>query len=260
MRTTKLSVNLNKFALIRNSRDTNTPNLLTMARRAIEAGVDGITVHPRPDERHTRYNDVVELSRLCREYPHIEFNVEGYPGPAFMDVVLRTRPDQCTLVPDGPDQKTSDHGCDMVNDAATLYPVIKRLTDAGIRVSCFVDADEANIDAAPLSGTQRVELYTEPWARAYATENEHHWYCRFREAALRARKNGLGINAGHDLNLTNLAAFLTIPAILEVSIGHAIVVESFDFGFEETLRRYLAILDAAGAPPANDSDYGTSGT
>jgi len=239
---TRLSVNLNKFALLRNARGTDCPNLAGMATRAIAAGVDGITVHPRPDERHTRYADVYELAELCRGHENIEFNVEGNPVPRFLAVVRETRPDQCTLVPDAPGQITSDHGYDMVRDAAALKPVVEDLKSHGIRVSCFIDADSAQIEAAPSSGTDRVELYTEPYARAFGTAGLDAVLGQFRDAALCAQQLGLGVNAGHDLNLDNLGTFLSIPGILEVSIGHAIVVESFDYGFEDTLKRYLEII------------------
>lgn len=239
---TKLSVNLNKIALLRNARGTNYPNVLDFARRAIAAGADGITVHPRPDQRHATYRDVAELAALCREHDQVEFNVEGNPIPKFVEVVEEHTPDQCTLVPDTPGQITSDHGYDMVRDAEGLRPLIEDLKGAGIRVSCFVDADLKQIEAAPASGTDRVELYTEPYAHSFGSPESEGILEQFRTAAARAQELGLGVNAGHDLNLDNLARFLTIPGILEVSIGHAICVESFDYGFEETLRRYLAIV------------------
>jgi pyridoxine 5-phosphate synthase len=239
---TKLSVNLNKFALIRNSRDTDNPNVCGMALRAIQAGVHGITVHPRPDQRHTRYSDVEDLSRLTGSHPDVEFNVEGNPGADFLEIVGRTRPDQCTLVPDAPDQLTSDHGWDLDQDAEKAKPVVKQLQDLGIRVSLFMDPVAEQIDIARSIGADRVELYTEPYARAFGTDAEDEVWGRFETAASHATSIGLGVNAGHDLNLRNLPRFLTIPGILEVSIGHAIVVESFDHGLEDTIRRYLEIV------------------
>jgi pyridoxine 5-phosphate synthase len=239
---TKLSVNLNKFALIRNSRDTDNPNVCGMALRAIQAGVHGITIHPRPDQRHTRYSDVEDLSRLTGSHPDVEFNVEGNPGADFLEIVGRTRPDQCTLVPDAPDQLTSDHGWDLAQDAEKAKPVVKQLQDLGIRVSLFMDPVAEQIDIARSIGADRVELYTEPYARAFGTDAEDEVWGWFETAASHATSIGLGVNAGHDLNLRNLPRFLTIPGILEVSIGHAIVVESFDHGFEDTIRRYLDIV------------------
>ena len=242
---TKLSVNLNKFALLRNSRDTDYPNVLTMARRGIASGVHGITVHPRPDQRHTRYSDVRDLSRLTGEHPAIEFNVEGNPVPEFLEIVEETRPDQCTLVPDAPDQLTSDHGWDLETEGERVAPLIRRLQDAGIRVSLFMSPVPEQIDVAKSIGADRIELYTEPYARAYGGEESGDIWSRFERAATHACDIGLGVNAGHDLNLGNLARFLEIPGILEVSIGHAIVVESFDYGFEGTLERYLKIMEAS---------------
>ncbi len=242
---TKLSVNLNKFALLRNSRDTDHPNVLTMARRAIASGVHGITVHPRPDQRHTRYSDVRDLSRLTAGHAEVEFNVEGNPVPEFVEIVEATRPDQCTLVPDAPDQLTSDHGWNLETDRERVEPLIRRMQSAGIRVSLFMDPVPAQIDIVRSIGADRIELYTQPYARAWGGEESDGIWSRFERAAAHARDIGLGVNAGHDLNLQNLARFLEIPGILEVSIGHAIVVESFDYGFEGTLERYLKIIEAS---------------
>jgi pyridoxine 5-phosphate synthase len=236
---TKLSVNLNKFALLRNSRGTDFPNLISMARRCIAAGVHGITVHPRPDQRHIRYADVAELAGLLNDHPGVEFNIEGNPIPVFLEVVHRNRPDQCTLVPDSPAQLTSDHGWDLKNEGERVWPIIAELQRAGIRVSLFMDPDLSQMDIARSVGTDRIELYTEPYARAFGTPKQDEVLAPFRRAALHAQKIGLGVNAGHDLNQQNLATFLTIPGILEVSIGHAIVVESFDCGLEATLCMYL---------------------
>ena len=239
---TKLSVNVNKFALLRNSRDTDYPNLCDMSRRAIGAGAHGITVHPRPDQRHIRYSDVARLAELTAQHPGVEFNIEGNPVRDFIEIVLKVPPDQCTLVPDDPDQLTSDHGWDLRRDAARLAPVIRDLQQAGVRVSLFMDPAPDQINLVPSTGAERIELYTEPYARAFGTADEDEVWERFAKAASHAETLGLGVNAGHDLNLQNLPRFLKIPGILEVSIGHAIVVESFDYGFEETLRRYLEIV------------------
>jgi pyridoxine 5-phosphate synthase len=239
---TRLSVNVNKFALLRNSRDTDYPNLETMARRAIAAGVHGITVHPRPDQRHIRYSDVPVLGALTAKHDGVEFNIEGNPTPEFLDLVEQARPDQATLVPDDPGQLTSDHGWNMDSSVESLGPVVDRLKNAGIRVSLFMDPSTEWIDRVPDVGADRIELYTEPYARAFGTSEAGTTWDRFRAAADHARSIGLGVNAGHDLNLDNLGRFLEIEGVLEVSIGHAIVVESFDYGFEGTLERYLKLV------------------
>ena len=238
---TRLSVNVNKFALLRNSRGRDYPSVVGMARRAIEAGVQGITVHPRPDERHIRRLDVPELSALVADHAGVEFNIEGYPSPEFVDMVVDVGPDQCTLVPDAPDQLTSDHGWQLEATGEVVRPIIERFKGAGIRVSLFLDPVREEIDRARAVGTDHIELYTEPYAESFGTGSEDGEWQRFADGAAYAQKVGLGVNAGHDLNLDNLSRFLTISGILEVSIGHAIVVESFDHGFEETLRRYLTI-------------------
>lgn len=239
---TSLSVNVNKFALLRNSRDTDSPNLRTMAARAIQAGAHGITVHPRPDQRHIRYADVPVLSELVRQHPGVEYNIEGNPTADFIRIVLENPPHQVTLVPDDPGQLTSDHGWDILKEHKRLLPIVEEFKERGIRVSLFMDAWLDQIDPVPMTGADRIELYTAPYADAFGTEREEAVWRRFDAAATRARELGLGVNAGHDLNLQNLGRFLEIEGILEVSIGHAIVVESFDYGFEETLRRYLEIV------------------
>ena len=242
---TKLSVNLNKFALIRNARGTDFPNLEKMGRRTIAAGVHGLTVHPRPDQRHIRYDDVPVLRSLCSEFGAIEYNIEGNPEGAFIDLVLDNPPDQCTLVPDDPNQLTSDHGWNIDTRGGDLATMVQRFQSAGIRVSLFMDPDPEQIKKVSDTGAERIELYTEPYAKAYGTAEETAVWEQFAKAAETAKECGLGINAGHDLNLDNLGRFLTIPNILEVSIGHAIVVESFDYGYEDTLRRYLDIVNAS---------------
>ncbi|MFT5113005.1 MAG: pyridoxine 5-phosphate synthase [Parasphingorhabdus sp.] len=239
---TKLSVNLNKFALIRNARGTDFPNVEGMARRTIAAGGHGITVHPRPDERHIKYADVPVLAGVCKEFKSIEYNIEGNPEGDFIDLVLQNRPDQCTLVPDDPNQLTSDHGWDIATHGERLKPLIAKFQDHGIRVSLFMDPEPEQIRRAADTGAQRIELYTEPYADAFGTDSQTEVWEQFALAAECAVQNGLGLNAGHDLNLANLKEFLRIPDILEVSIGHAIVVESFDHGYEETLRRYLELV------------------
>ena len=239
---TKLSVNVNKFALLRNSRDTDYPNVTRMAERAIAAGAHGITVHPRPDQRHIRYSDVHELSALTRHHPDVEFNIEGNPIADFLEIVGEVRPDQCTLVPDDPNQLTSDHGWNLEEDCNSLVPIVNDLQSAGVRVSLFMEPVREQIDRVRSVGVRRIELYTEPYARAFGTSDEDAVWNRFAEAADHAESLGIGVNAGHDLNLKNLPKFLAIKLIEEVSIGHAIVVESFDHGFEGTLARYMKII------------------
>ncbi len=239
---TKLSVNLNKIALLRNSRGSNYPNLLEMAKRAIAAGVHGITVHPRPDQRHITYQDCYDLSRLLQDYKGIEFNIEGNPIPAFLEIIEETRPAQCTLVPDSPDQLTSDHGWNLDKEGKRLIPIIQSLQSMGVRVSLFLETDLQQIDQAKEIGTDRIEFYTEAYAKAFNGAEKNYIFNNFLQAAKHACSIGLEVNAGHDLNLQNLSLFLTIPEILEVSIGHAIMVESFDYGFEETLKKYLEII------------------
>jgi pyridoxine 5-phosphate synthase len=252
---TQFSVNLNKFALIRNSRGTNTPDVAAIARRCIAAGVDGITVHPRPDQRHARYQDVHDLARLVRSrpdaranHPAVELNIEGNPVPAFLDVVLAARPHQCTLVPDTEGQLTSDHGWNVVADRQRLLPVIASLREAGIRTSLFLDPIPEQVAAAKDVGADRIELYTEPYAVAFGTPAQDETLSRFAAAAAQAARLGLGVNAGHDLNQHNLGTFLAlVPGVLEVSIGHAVVCDALDHGLEVTLGRYLSIVRGTGA-------------
>jgi pyridoxine 5-phosphate synthase len=239
---TKLSVNLNKFALLRNARGTDFPNLRHMAQRTIAAGAHGLTIHPRPDQRHATYADCHVLSDLLKDNDDVEFNIEGNPVPKFLEVVTAVKPDQCTLVPDASDQLTSDHGWDLIKDEERLRPIIESLHAEGIRVSLFMDAEPEQIARARDIGADRIELYTEPYAQAFGTSSQQDVFQAFYDTAVHAHGLGLGVNAGHDLNLANLAHFLSIPNILEVSIGHAIVVEAFDYGYEDTLRRYLDII------------------
>lgn len=238
---TKLSVNINKIALLRNSRGRNFPDVRAFAERCLSLGAHGITLHPREDQRHARYDDVVELFALCKERD-CELNVEGYPSKQFLDVVERVRPAQCTLVPDAPGQLTSDHGWDIHQQAPLLKPVIARLSSLGIRVSLFVDHDYRHLDAACEVGADRIELYTEPYAEHYGTELGAAIFDRCRVTAENARALGLGVNAGHDLNLQNLQRFLEIPRILEVSIGHALIVECIETGVENVIGRYVDIV------------------
>ena len=238
---TILSVNVNKIALLRNSRGRNFPDVLLFVRRLIGMGVKGITVHPRQDERHVTRQDVVDITALLREFPGLEFNIEGYPSPEFMDLIVRARPAQCTLVPDAPDQLTSDHGWDVRVNAALLRNVLEQLRCLGVRSSLFLDPSVESVEQVREIGPDRIELYTEAYACAFGTPQEAAVFESYRAAAQRASELGIGLNAGHDLDLHNLARFLQIPAILEVSIGHALVVESLEQGIDNVVRQYLAI-------------------
>lgn len=236
---TKLSVNINKIATIRNARGGNTPDLLRVAQDAERFGAQGITVHPRPDERHIRYQDVYDLKPLVKT----EFNIEGNPKvQKFIDLVMDVRPEQVTLVPDGDNQITSDHGWDTVTHKDYLIDTIARFKAAGIRTSIFVDADLKMIEGAKATGTDRIELYTEEYARLYSTQKETA-INPFSEAARLATTLGLGVNAGHDLSLENLAYFQQhVENLLEVSIGHALISDALYYGLENTIQLYLRQL------------------
>jgi pyridoxine 5-phosphate synthase len=243
---THLSVNINKVALLRNSRGRDYPSVAWFSERCLALGAHGITLHPRPDQRHARYSDVHELRRLVERFPGTELNVEGNPTPDFLDVVIAAKAHQCTLVPDAPGQLTSDHGWDLRAEAARLEPILARLRQAGIRSSLFIDYDSPDLALARQLGADRVELYTEPYAHHYENAAKR---ARMREgfvrAAAAAQAAGLGVNAGHDLNLDNLALFVGIPGILEVSIGHALIVECLSFGLPHVIESYLRIVRAA---------------
>ncbi len=240
---TKFSINLNKIALLRNSRGRNYPDLLAFARRCLTLGVHGITVHPRPDERHVRYSDVPALARLLQEFPHAELNIEGNPSPRFVALVLEAQPHQVTLVPDADDQLTSDHGWDAVRDLAELRRVVAVFRDAKIRTSLFMDPVPEQVEAASRTGAERIELYTEAYASSYGSSRQSAVIARYADAARQAAALGLGVNAGHDLNLDNLPTFLReVPDVLEVSIGHAVVCECLELGLKTVLERYLDIV------------------
>lgn len=245
--TTKLSVNLNKVALLRNARTIGIPSVLHAAQVCIDAGAQGITVHPRPDERHIRRQDVFELSELLKDFPDVEFNIEGNPFAEFMELVLKVKPTQCTLVPDSPEAFTSDHGWDLKGaEAERLRPIISRLKSEGIRTSLFMETDLEQIGLAREVGADRVELYTEPYAAAYASgAGVEETLEQFRYAAEKAQSLWLGVNAGHDLNLQNLGLFCTIPNVLEVSIGHALISDALEMGLAHAVRAYLSILAEA---------------
>jgi len=242
---TVLSVNVNKIALLRNSRGRDFPSVIEFAKRVIGLGVKGITVHPRPDERHITRRDIRELTSFLADYPGVEFNIEGYPSEDFMELVLNAKPDQCTLVPDAPDQLTSDHGWDISAHESLLSNVLGRLRDADIRSSIFLDPDVEMVERVPSVGADRIELYTESYAQAFGSESQDAVLEKYRAAALRASQLGLGLNAGHDLDLANHGGFLTIPSILEVSIGHALIVESLHQGVDKVIARYLALCAEA---------------
>jgi len=242
---TRLSVNLNKVALLRNSRNIGIPNVLRAAELSVGAGAHGVTVHPRPDRRHIRPSDVYDLADFLKNYPQVEFNIEGNPFPEFLEMARRIKPAQCTLVPDGPDAITSDHGWDLDQEGQWLAPIIAELRDLGARVSIFMDADSAQWGKARELGADRVELYTQPYAEAFARNDFDTVFEKYAVAAKAAHSAGLGVNAGHDLNLQNLGKFCEIPGILEVSIGHALVADALEMGMAEAVRAYLRVLTAA---------------
>ncbi len=248
-----LSVNLNKIALIRNSRDTTNPSVTEHARMCVAAGADGITVHPRPDQRHIRASDCFELAAMLT----VEFNIEGNPVagprrsdragvgdyPGFMQLVKDIRPAQCTLVPDGDNQLTSDHGFDLKRDGEQVAPLVAELKALGIRTSLFMDPDPEQIRLAAQLGADRIELYTESYARAYRDQADlEAVFRRFVVAAETAAEAGLGLNAGHDLDLDNLPRFATVPGLLEVSIGHALTVDAIRMGLANAVSAYQRAL------------------
>lgn len=250
---TALSINLNKIALLRNSRDTDYPSVTAHAQMCIDAGADGITVHPRPDQRHIRADDCFALARMLS----VEFNIEGNPFagplrsarrdvsdyPGFLEIARAVKPAQCTLVPDSDAQLTSDHGFDLRADGERLAPVIAQLQQWGIRVSLFMDPDPEQIHLAQQIGADRIELYTGPYAQAFAAgHNLESVFGRFYRAAETAAELGIGLNAGHDLNLHNLAHFAAVPQLLEVSIGHAFTVDAIELGLSHAVRAYQRCL------------------
>lgn len=236
---TQLSVNINKIALLRNARGSNLPNLIQAAKDIESYGAQGITVHPRPDQRHIRYDDVP----LLRAVVSTEFNIEGKPDRAFMDLVLANAPHQCTLVPDAENQLTSDHGWDTVGQSAELREVVQALKQRGIRCAVFVDPVAKMIEGAKAAGCDRVELYTGPFAHDYPKDPQQAVKA-YSEAARVANEIGIGINAGHDLNLENLRFFKAhCPQLLEVSIGHALIADALYYGLENTVKMYLRQLN-----------------
>lgn len=261
---TALSVNLNKIALLRNSREGNYPCVVEHAKICLDAGADGITVHPRPDQRHIRPHDVLQLAELVRPLSGIEFNVEGNPFagaqaftgaesdtacdyPGFMELIAQSRPDQCTLVPDSDDQLTSDHGFDMHTSGDKLLPIIEQLHTLGCRVSLFMDPEPEHIRLAKQVGADRIEFYTGPYAEAFKQQSTdlETLVDKYRAATEVALDVGLELNAGHDLNLHNLERFLAIGPIDEVSIGHALTVDAIAMGMAEAVKRYARICHRA---------------
>ena len=243
---TALSVNLNKVALVRNTRHLGIPSVTRAATLCLQAGAAGITVHPRPDQRHIRPQDVNDLHQLLTAWPGREFNIEGNPFHNLMDHVRALRPHQVTFVPDSEGQFTSDHGWRFPEDAQRLKPLIDECHALGVRVSLFMDADADQMAAAKAVGADRVELYTEPYAAAFGGPEQSTQLARFRSAAEAALATGLELNAGHDLNRDNLTPFLReVPGVLEVSIGHALIADALELGYADTVRAYNRCIDQA---------------
>jgi pyridoxine 5-phosphate synthase len=248
---TALSVNLNKVALLRNTRHLGIPSVTKAARLVLEAGAQGITVHPRPDARHIRADDVTDLAALLRAWPQVEFNIEGNPFHNLMDVIRAVRPHQATFVPDSVGQFTSDHGWRFPDDAERLRPLIEETRALGVRVSLFMDPLPEMMAAARAVGADRVELYTEGYASAWGTPQQAEVLDRYVRTADAALAAGLGLNAGHDLNRDNLTDFLrAVPGVQEVSIGHALIADALELGYTETIRDYQRCIQRAFAPRA----------
>jgi pyridoxine 5-phosphate synthase len=238
-RLTALSVNVNKVAQLRNARHLNIPNVVNAARLCLEAGANGITVHPRPDERHIRAHDVHDIAALMEQWPQAEYNIEGNPFQNLMAFVRAVKPHQCTFVPDSEEQFTSDHGWDLAADGERLRPLIAECQALGVRVSLFMDPLPEAMPLARAVGAHRVELYTEPYAAAHGKPAQVAQLARFTAAATAAHAQGLGVNAGHDLNRDNLSDFLrAVPGVSEVSIGHALIADALELGLSETVRAY----------------------
>lgn len=242
---TALSVNVNKVALLRNTRHLGIPSVTRAAEICLQAGAQGITIHPRPDERHIRAQDVHDLHALLKAWPRAEFNIEGNPTQNLMEFIRATRPHQATFVPDSEDQFTSDHGWSFPQDAERLKPLIAECRALGVRVSLFMDPIPGQMAAARAVGADRVELYTEPYAAAWGKAEQEYQLQAYASAAQAALDAGLGINAGHDLNRDNLPAFVArVPGLAEVSIGHALIADALELGYAETVRAYQAAIDA----------------
>lgn len=246
MQSTHLSVNLNKVALIRNTRHLGIPSLIRAANQCLEAGASGITLHPRPDERHIRTHDVADIASMMKDWPVKELNIEGNPLQNLMGFVRKYQPNQATFVPDSEGQFTSDHGWSPEHDSTKLRPLIAEAKALGVRVSLFMDAEASSMAWAKSVGADRVELYTEPYAAAWGTPQQSAQLKRFADAAQAAIDAGLQVNAGHDLNLANLTAFVQqVPGVQEVSIGHALIADALEMGYSETVKAYLRCIHAA---------------
>ena len=236
---TNLSVNINKIALLRNSRGRDYPNVVNFAKKFIDLGVHGITVHPRQDERHITMQDAYDLGLYFKGLDGPELNIEGYPSDDFLDLVENVKPHQCTLVPDAPNQLTSDHGWELNKDMSLVRNSILRLQKSNIRTAIFLDPDLEQVDLVPKTNVDRIELYTESFASSFGTAQNKAVFEQFQAAAIRAQELGIGVNAGHDLDLKNLAKFLEIGNVLEVSIGHVLTIECIEFGMHTVIKRYL---------------------
>ena len=248
-RLTALSVNVNKVAQLRNTRHLGIPSVVNAATWCLQAGCDGITVHPRPDERHIRAHDVYEIAALLKDWPQAEYNIEGNPFQNLMGFVRAAQPQQCTFVPDSEDQFTSDHGWDLTADGGRLRPLIAECHALGVRVCLFLDPLPESMTRVRELGADRVELYTEPYAAAHGKAGQREQLARFAAAAVAAQRAGLGVNAGHDLNRVNLADFLrAVPGVLEVSIGHALIADALELGLPATVRAYLNCIRQSAAP------------
>ena len=246
MKKTALSVNLNKVALVRNTRHLGIPSPVRAADICLRAGASGITVHPRPDQRHIRTGDVHALSQLLADWPDREYNIEGNPFQNLMGFVRALRPHQCTLVPDGEGQFTSDHGWNLAQDGERLRPIIAEARQLGVRVSLFMDPEPDAMAGARAIGADRVELYTEPYAQAWGGPEQARQTARYAAAAQAALDAGLAVNAGHDLNRANLTWFLqSVPQVREVSIGHALIADALELGYSATIADYLRCIDEA---------------
>jgi len=243
---TQLSVNVNKVALLRNTRHLGIPSVVRASRLCLSAGANGITVHPRPDERHIRRHDVFEIAELLTDWPEAEYNIEGNPFHNLMELLRLVRPCQATFVPDSQSQATSDHGWNLVEDAVRLEPLIRECRELGVRVSLFMDPIPEQMFMAKKIGAERIELYTETWASAFDTSARAATLSRFVATARAAIDSGLEVNAGHDLNQENLTPFLTaVPGVAEVSIGHALIADALEMGYGDTVRAYLDCIRAA---------------
>jgi pyridoxine 5-phosphate synthase len=242
-RPTLLSVNVNKVAILRNTRHLGEPSVVRAANLCLAAGAHGITVHPRPDERHIRRADVFEIAEALDDWPQAEYNIEGNPFHNLMDFVRAVRPDQVTFVPDSESQATSDHGWDLLKDGGRLRPLIEECKSLGVRVSLFMDPIPEQMQLAKTLHADRIELYTETWASAYQTAARDDTLAQFTNTAVRAQQVGLGINAGHDLNLANLTPFLIgVPGVAEVSIGHALIGDALEMGYASAVQAYLKCI------------------